>query len=212
MHTATLAISLLTLGILAPIAHADSDPTTGTAAAAEPRTDTPTSSHEVDRRDRSSLTAMVGINTPTGSVGFEYARAVHTNVEIAAGAGLGYVFLSALGDDYRVAPQVAIMPRLRARRGPVRLSAGAGISAGEDQQGFSPFASSEGVDRRLAVWLNTEGAVQVISRVGWFARFTVGGTYMIDHGRTESSDPNRSPMTHDEGWLPYLGLGFGRTL
>jgi hypothetical protein len=149
---------------------------------------------------------------PTGTVGVEYAHALHPNVELVVGAGVGYLILAAAGDDYRPTPHAAIMPRYRMRFGAVRLHVGAGFSVGEEQEGYSPFSGYEGVDRFYGLMANVEGGVQVMSRSGWFGRATIGYSHLLAHTDATSTDPGRAPRMNIELAVPYLGIGVGRTL
>jgi hypothetical protein len=184
---------------------------TSTAAFAQPAGDTGEPS-QLDRRDRSSLSASVGVAAPTGSVGIEYGHALHSNFEIAAGVGIGYLLYAGLSDDYRPTGHAMIMPRARVRFGALRLHAGAGVSGGQEQFGYSPFADEMGVDRLLVLWGHAEAGVALVSDEGWFGRATVGASHTLAKGAAVSTDPGRTPMEHDVGVQPYLGLAFGRSL
>lgn len=180
-------------------------------AAAQP-VDRETTADPRDRRDRSAVSATAGVFAPTGTLGLEYAHVMHENLELAAGAGIGYLVPAIAGDDYSVAPQVALMPRVRVRFGAVRLFAGAGVSAGLEQTGYSPFSGDEGVDRFYGLSLNAEGGVQVISRGGWFGRAALGYGHVVAHTAPKSTEPGREPRMDVTDGLPYIGLAFGRTL
>lgn len=182
-----------------------------TAAFAQPA-DQASEPSTLDRRDRSSLSASVGLATPTGSLGIEYGHALHPNFEIAAGVGVGYLLFSALSDDYRPTGHAMIMPRARMRFGALRLHAGAGVSGGHEQFGYSPFSGDMGVDRMLVLWGHAEAGVGLVSDAGWFGRATVGASHTLAKGTAVSTDPGRAPMEHDVGVRPYVGLAFGRTL
>lgn len=183
---------------------------TTSAAAAQPVDEA--ADGTVDRRDRSAVSATLGVFAPTGTVGIEYAHAAHENLELAAGAGLGYLVPAIVIDDYTVAPQVALMPRVRMRMGAVRLFAGAGLSGGMGQIGDSPFSGEDGVDRFWALSANVEAGVQVISASGWFGRAALGYGHTIAHTTPKSSEPTREPRMDVSEGMPYIGLAFGRTL
>lgn len=185
------------------------------SAAAQPSATEPVDGGEprLDRRDRSSLAVTTGLFAPTGGLGVEYAHALHPNFEIAAGAGLGYLIMASANEHYKVTGHGAVMPRAKVRFGALRLHGGVGVSGGQEQFGFSPFSGDEGVDRMYVLWAHAEVGAALVSRTGWFGRATLGESYMLNHGKTVSSDPNRAPMSHDDQrWMPYVGLAFGRTL
>jgi hypothetical protein len=184
-----------------------------TAAAQPPRKDA--GPNDVDRRDRSAVSTTLGVFAPTGNLGLEYAHAVHRNLELSAGAGLGYLVVAVgdvFGDDHRIAPQLAVMPRFRTRFGALRVTLGAGLSAGELQEGYSPFSGEKGVDVMMGLWVNAEGGVQLISRGGWFGRVSLGTSYLVAHSVPVSTDAGRAPMEPSATVMPYLGAAVGRTL
>lgn len=179
-------------------------------ALAQPRDEEP---QTLDRRDRSALSVTVGAFTPTGTLGVEYAHAVHPKVELAVGAGIGYLAASLIDDDYRVRPEVAVMPRWRTRVGALRVALGAGVSAGSYQDTPSPFAGEEWREEAtLAMWANAEGGVQLVSRSGWFAGARLGVGYLFAHSKVRSDDTTRMPTDPSGTTMPYLGMTFGRTL
>ncbi len=148
-----------------------------------------------DRRDNSRVGATVGLFTPIGIVGVEYVQAVSSILEVGVGAGVGFV---------RVGPQVAVMPRLRTRRGPFTLSFGAGLSTGR-YDNVSPFAV-DNAPHILSLYGNAEGSIQVASRRGPFARFTLGVGRVLAHERIDTS--SQTVMNQFEP-LPYGGFTVG---
>jgi hypothetical protein len=165
------------------------------------------------------VSAVVGVLAPTGSIGVEYAHAFSPYFELGAGAGLGYVVVAALGDSdpaYSVAPQLAVMPRLRARRGPVRVTAGAGLSLDLGlQDGGSPFEGSMVVDRWVALLANAEVGVQIVSRSGWVGGLAVGASVVVAASAAETRPAPRDGYMPENpvGWRqPFIGLRLGRSL
>lgn len=172
-----------------------------------------------DRRDRSAVSVNVGLFTPTGGLGVEYAHAFHQNAELGVGAGLGYLVVAALDHSdgrvpaYRVRPEVSIMPRLRTRVGMVRFAVGAGVSAGSFQDSPSPFSDDDWREyAALALWANGEASTQLIFRNGWFGAVRLGGSYLVTHTTVHSTGDAHMPEDPQGLAMPYLGLSAGRTL
>ncbi len=153
-----------------------------------------------DRRDHSRIGATLGLFTPAGDAGIEYAQAVHTHAEISVGAGYG-LFV-------RVGPQFSLMPRFRIRSGAVTLSAGAGLSAGR-YNNISAFAR-ENAPEIMTLWGNAEAAIQITSKHGPFARAFLGAGAQLAHGAYDASDPEVKMETDDV--IPYGGVSVGWTL
>lgn len=190
---------------------------------AQPALDEPNAvaSPETDRRDGSSVSAVMGVFAPTGTVGIEYAQVFHRHLEVGLGAGLGYVIIAAhqAGNEdptYSVAPQFSLMPRARMRRGPLKLTAGAGVSLDTGmQESTSPFSGSTFVDRYVALWANAEVGAQLVSKAGWFAGAFLGYAVVAaasEGDKKPGSDPDHMPDDPTGDNVPYLGVRFGRTL
>ncbi len=160
------------------------------------------------------MSVNVGLLTPTGTLGAEYTQVFHPHVEVGVGAGLGYLAAAAIDRDYRVRPEVSLMPRFRARYRMLRLAVGAGMSAGSFQDSPSMFDDSGWHDEAsLALWANGEGVAQLISRSGWFGAARVGGSYLVTHTAMRTrGDATHMPSDPQGLVLPYLGFSFGRTL
>jgi hypothetical protein len=153
-----------------------------------------------DRRDHSRVSATIGAFTPAGDVAVEYSQAMHTNVEVAVGAGYGILV--------RTGPQFSLMPRGRVRLGAVTFSLGAGLSAGR-YNNISPFERSDAPEI-MTLWGNAEAAIQVTSKRGPFARAFAGAGAQLAHGQYDKNDPDLRMETDDV--IPYLGLGVGWVL
>ncbi len=198
-------LSLVFLALAASIAAADSDVRTGELR---------------DRRDRSALSVNIGLFTPTGGVGVEYVHALHPNVELGVGAGLGYIAIAAIdranGIDsgYRVRPEFSLMPRVRMRREMLRVALGAGLSSGTYQSGPFGFNDGDWFDyAAFALFANGEGVAQVIFRNGWFGGARLGATFVVAHSKVHTSgDPTHMADDPRGAVLPYVGVSFGRTL
>src|SRR5262245_19440280 len=147
----------------------------------------------LDRRDDSRIGATVGLFTPTGELGVEYTQALHPNVELGVGAGVGIV---------RVGPQLSVMPRLRKRLGPITLSLGTGLSVGR-YNNISPFAD-ENATHILSLFGNAEGGVQITSQQGPFARVFAGAGKIVAHGAYRENVPEERAELDDV--IPYGGV------
>jgi hypothetical protein len=163
----------------------------------------PLTTSSPDRRDHSRVTATIGLFTPTGELGIEYAQAVHPNVEIAVGAGYGLVV--------REGVQLSIMPRLRARKGAVTASLGAGVSGGQ-YNNISPFAD-ENAPRIPTLFGNAEAGLQVGHTRGPFARVFLGVGKGLIHDTSRVPDYQRADVRMElDDMIPYGGLSVGSTL
>lgn len=185
------------------------------------RADAGTSLAASDRRDHSRVSAILGVATPIGGFGAEYALALPPDFELALGVGLATVSVlrdtAGYGDSVGVSRadvQAAAMARYRLRRGPVTFTAGAGLSGGRYTECSGDLGGCEDADRATALWANMEGGIQVSSKAGPFVRLFLGGGYMVAHGtfvRTMGSSSTMAGGT-DTTWLPYLGAGVGYAL
>jgi len=160
--------------------------------------------------DDSRVTATVGVATPLGEAGIEYAYVVSPHLEVAVGGGLGNLIKP--GDrESSPLPQVAIMPRLRQRLGPTTLTLGAGLSGGRYHEG--PFAFNDNDFVTTALWGNIEAGVQVPFGDHWLAGAYVGGGYVLAHSAIRDLNlmedaSGNFPMDRS---LPYVGLSLGRS-
>jgi hypothetical protein len=149
-----------------------------------------------DRRDHSHIGATLGLFTPTGELGVEYSQALHPNLELDVGAGVGLV---------RVGPQFSVMPRARIRRGPVTLLAGAGLSVGKFNN-ISAFAE-DNAPQIKSLFGNVEGGLQVAIRQGVFARFSLGAGKILAH--EDYMPKNDMERNEVKDVIPYGGLTVG---
>lgn len=173
MRTSLFVLTTAIVTFLASHAHADPQP--------------------FDRRDGSRIGAGVGLFTPTGELGLEYTQALHPNLEVGVGAGVGLV---------RTGPQLAVMPRLRTRRGAFTLSLGTGLSVGRFNN-ISPFADEQ-APHVLSVFANGEAGLQVTSKRGPFARVYAGAGKIVAH---EAVEPEYRDELKDV--IPYGGVTVG---
>jgi len=148
-----------------------------------------------DRRDGSRIGATVGLFTPVGELGVEYTQVFHPNFEVGFGAGVGLV---------RVGPQASVMPRLRMRRGPITLSAGAGLSVGRFNN-ISAFAD-ENAPHVLSLFANGEVGLEISAKSGPFVRGFLGGGKIVAHEAV--ADAYQSEL---KSGFPYGGITFGWT-
>jgi len=156
-----------------------------------------------DRRDHSRVGATIGLFTPNGELGVEYAQALHPNAEIAVAAGYGAVV--------RVGPQFSIMPRFHVRRGPVSLSLGAGLSAGK-YNNISPFAD-ENAPEIPTLFGNAEAGLQYGMKRGPFARVFLGVGKGLAHDLKGVPDHQMDEVRMEiDDAIPYAGLTVGSTL
>jgi hypothetical protein len=168
------------------------------------------------------LTATVGVATPLGETGLEYAYVPSSHFEVAA--GLGVANLLATGDNHaRPLPQLAVMPRFRASYGRVTFTLGAGLSGGQYHEG--PFAWNDSDWLTNALWGNGEAGARIHMKE-WFAGLYAGVGVIIAHGAVHDLTVAGSPETRDcsevtiagmsctpsFGPLPYVGLTFGRRM
>jgi hypothetical protein len=155
---------------------------------------------DLERPDRSHSGVTLGLFTPIGELGVEYTQAVREHLEVSAGAGLG-LFV-------RVGPQVAVVPRVRARYGALTLLAGIGLSCGR-YNNISAFARVD-APRIFTVWANPEVGVQAAGPWRTFARFSLGVGVQVAHGAYDPTDTG----VRDElnAHIPYGGLTVGALL
>lgn len=147
----------------------------------------------------SRITGTLGLFSPIGSLGIEYAHAVHPNAELALGFGYGFS-----------GPQAAIMPRLRTGSGPVSVSLGVGVSGGPlVLPEFCLWSDYCGEDTKTtALWANAELGVQVASRSGTTFRLFAGTGRVVAHGECGGDQCGDVAGL----MLPYGGVSFGHTL
>jgi hypothetical protein len=155
------------------------------------------SSSSPDRRDRSRVGVNVGLFTPGGELSVEYAQALHPNLELAISGGVG-AFV-------RVGPQISIMPRARVRRGPLTLSAGAGVSGGQFNN-VSAFAD-ENAPKITSLFGNGEVGVQLTSQRGPYVRAFLGASTILAHASYVPH--NEMEKSEVNGVLPYGGVSAG---
>jgi hypothetical protein len=158
---------------------------TATVAFADPQ--------PVDHRDDSRIGATLGLFTPTGELGLEYTQALHPNLELGLGAGVGLV---------RVGGQASVMPRLRVRRGAFTLSGGAGLSLGRFNN-VSAFAD-ENAPRVLSLFANGEVGLQITSKSGPFVRGFLGAGKIVAHEQVAAEY-----QAELKDVIPYGGVTFG---
>jgi len=141
----------------------------------------------------SRIGATVGLFTPVGELGVEYTQVFHPNFEVGFGTGVGLV---------RVGPQASVMPRLRMRRGPITLSAGAGLSVGRFNN-ISAFAD-ENAPHVLSLFANGEVGLEISGKSGPFVRGFLGGGKIVAHEHV--ADAYQAEL---KDGLPYGGITFG---
>ena len=166
---------------------------TASTVRAEPGLDT----SPPDRRDHSRVGVNVGLFTPGGELSIEYAQALHPNLELAISGGYG-AFV-------RVGPQLSVMPRARLRRGPLTLSAGAGVSGGQFNN-ISAFAD-ENAPKITSLFGNGELGVQLTSQRGPFVRAFLGASKILAHASYTPHNEMEKSEVNDV--LPYGGVSAG---
>ncbi|MFT3697768.1 MAG: hypothetical protein QM831_31805 [Kofleriaceae bacterium] len=147
--------------------------------------------------NRSQVSLVVGLATPVGEVGAEYALAVQRHLEIAFGAGLGFSSSNL--------PQLAVMPRATTQLGPVKLALGLGMSEGP-WNNVSAFAD-DNAKPVSALWTNAEASVQLDLGERAFVRLFGGAGMLTAHSQPEQMG-DAGDYTNGTV-LPYVGLGFG---
>jgi hypothetical protein len=147
---------------------------------------------------KSRVSATLGLATPTGSLGVEYAHALHPNLELALGAGMGFS-----------GPQLSVMPRLRAGSGPVSFSLGAGVSGGPFEVFEICFDCEDEMETKAnTLWANVEAGLQITTHGGTAVRMFGGLGHVVAYD--SCSGPHCSEL-EDNYKLPYAGISIGRT-
>jgi hypothetical protein len=154
---------------------------------------------EPARRRTHAIYLMVGLGSPVGASGFEGVQRFGSQLEIAAGFGVG---AAASGSEphagFGHVVQWALMPRLRLGDNNGAFTMGAGLSGG--QYGDIPLCF-DGPDcattypTRYVIWSNVEIGYEHWWQSG-FAMRTFAG---YGHGFASGDSFN----------LPYFGIGIG---
>jgi hypothetical protein len=151
------------------------------------------------RLPKNQLGVTLGIGTPVGAAGVEYARTLSARAQVAV--GVGQPLFSSL--EGHAAPQLEVAARARWSG----WSLGGGLSGGRfDWIGFEDGGEFEG----YALWANGEIGAQTRGR-GLFVRGFVGlGVRVLDSGldciKGDAADCTGgvTPV------VPYLGVTIGR--
>jgi hypothetical protein len=172
-------------------------------AAAKPRTAGETATDSDDGADRgahSRVCMTLGLFTPIGELGFEYAL-VLPYLEIGVGVG---------GGGYGA--QASIMPRLHLEGRDASVSVGAGISGGPYDEPvllcLSDDADACKATKTTVLWGNVEAGIARKWDGGGSLRLYGGVGRLLDHAGC--TGPHCAGINGDT--LPYFGLSIGHTL